>query len=239
MTVRKYIRIFNDRTASAFLVLLLCSDLLFIVLHFANALTPLFKNPLLNIEQDRGYPEMYQYLKYCWMIAMLFFIAWKHRSLCYVAWGAVFTYFLVDDALMLHERIGRRIAENFSFTPPLGLRLQDFGELMVSATAGILLLTSVILVYRGGSQIFRKVSQDITLLIFILAFFGVIVDMAHVAINLGGKVTFFLGVIEDGGEMLSVSLLAWYTLLLKVRRGDMGGFYLCDLVRIVLTRRYT
>ena len=235
---RECIDTLNERSASVFLILLLCGDLVFIVLHFVNELIPVLSNPLLSIEKDRGYSEMYQYLKFFWIIALLIHVSLKSRSLNYVAWAFVFTYFLFDDALQIHERVGSRIAANLNFMPPLGLRLQDFGELAVTATAGILLSLTLIWAYRGGSQMFRKVSQDITLLIFLLVFFGVVVDMAHVAIRLGGEVYFILGVIEDGGEMLSVSLVLWYTFRLETR-SDNTDCYLCDLVRIVLTRRST
>ncbi len=66
---------------------------------------------------------------------------------------------------------------------------------------------------------------------------GVVVDMIHIVVPLG-TVSFILGVVEDGGEMLVVSLILWYIFLLNVR-GDNAGCYLCDFVRIVLTRRYT
>ncbi|NJP10442.1 MAG: hypothetical protein HC866_13990 [Leptolyngbyaceae cyanobacterium RU_5_1] len=115
--------------------------------------------------------------------------------------------------MQIHERIGGYIAANLSFMPILGLRLQDFGELAVSASAGIILLLSLILAYANGSEMFRKISQDFALLLCGLIFFGVVVDVIHVAINLGGKVNFVLGVIEDAGEMLSVSLILWYAFL--------------------------
>jgi hypothetical protein len=236
MTARECIETLNQRSASVFLILFLCGDLVFVVLHFVNALIPGLGNPLFSIEQDRGYPEIYQYLKFFWIIALLIHVSWKSRSLRYFAWTLVFIYFLFDDALQLHERVGGLIAANLNFMPPLGLRLQDFGELAVTAIAGICLLFPLIWAYKRGSQNFRKVSQDITLLILVLVFFGVVVDMAHIAISLGREVKFILGVIEDGGEMLSVSLVLWYTFLLDVR-DDNAGCYLCDLVRIVLTRR--
>jgi hypothetical protein len=238
MTARKCIETLNERNASVFLILLLCGDLVFIVMHCINALTPILGNPLLNIEEDKGYPEVYQYLKFFSIIVLLIYISLKNKAIHYVAWALVFTYFLFDDSLQIHERIGSRIAANFNFIPPLGLRLQDFGELVVMATVGIPLLAICVWAYkRSGSQMFRKVSQDITLLVLVLVFFGVLVDMAHIAVNLGWKVTFILGVIEDGGEMLSVSLVLWYAFLTK--RGDNAGCYLSDLVRIVLTRRCT
>ncbi len=236
MTAKECMTDLNEGSASLLMMLLLGGDLVFIVLHFLNISTTIFTDPLLSIERDRGYPEMYQYLKYFWIIALLLLIAWKNRAWRYVVWGGVFAYLLADDSLRIHERIGSLIAAHLGFEPRLGLRLQDFGEMAVSATAGSLFLFSLLLIYKGGSRIFKKTSQDITLLILILVFFGVVLDMASTAVNMGWKVSFMLGVIEDGGEMLSVSLLTWYFFLLSVR-SDMDACYLCDLVRMVITRR--
>lgn len=236
MTARDCIRTISERSASIFLLLLLVGDLSFILLHLLSSLLLNSTYHLLSIEKDGGYSEIYQYLKFCWIIALLLLIAWKNRAWHYVTWVFVFLYFLADDSLQIHEHIGELVAANFNFIPPFGLRLRDLGELLVSATAATLLSIPLILAYRGGSQVFRKVSQDIALLILLLGFFGVVVDMVHVAINMGGKVRSILGVIEDGGEMLSVSLLAWYFFLLSVRR-DLNSCYLCDLVRMVLKRR--
>ena len=230
MTARDCIKTLNERSASIFLFLLLSGDFIFIVLHFLDFFVLKSSHHLYSIEQDRGYSEIYQYLKFCWIVALLLLIAWKSKEWRYLTWGAVFMYFLADDSLQIHEQVGLLIGPNFSFFPTFGLRLQDLGELAVSATAATLLLLPLLFAYRGGPQVFRKTSQDIVLLILPLVFFGVVVDMAHIAIKGGPKVSFILGVIEDGGEMLSVSLLAWYFFLLSVR-GDIRKCYLCDFVK--------
>ena len=62
--------------------------------------------------------------------------------------------------------------------------------------------------------------------------------MVHEAVHLGSTVYFIMGFVEESGEMLAVSLILWYIFLLNVR-GNNAGCYLCDFVRIVLTRRYT
>ena len=238
ITAQECIKTLNERSASLFLALLICGDLAFVVLHFINGLTPIIVMPLRELGRDGGYPELYQYLKFLWIIILLIFVSLRNASLLYVAWAAVFAYFLLDDSFQIHERVGRYIAANLSLVPTLGLRLQDYGELAVSAAAGIILFLPLVWAYRKGSRMFRKISQDFALLISILIFFGVVVDMAHIAIRLGRTVDFVLGVIEDGGEMLSVSLILWYAFLMMVRDRD-SGCYLCDCARIVLTRRST
>lgn len=235
-TTREGINFLSNRSALIFLILLLGGDLIYIAVHCINTFALNTPNSLLDIHKDGGFAEMYQYLKFIWIVGLLFLVARRNRAWRYLVWVGFFVYLLVDDSSMLHERLGRLIAANLNFLPPLGLRLQDIGELVVSAIAGILFLIPLVLAYRDGSQVFRKTSQDLTLLILLLIFFGVVVDMVHMAVNLGWTVGFILGVIEDGGEMLSVSLLAWYVFLLSVR-DDTDNCYLCDFVPIPLVKK--
>ncbi|BBO23934.1 MAG: hypothetical protein L6Q31_10785 [Fimbriimonadaceae bacterium] len=236
MTFRECFRALNRPGASVLLIVLLCCDLAFVVLHFANVLSPQLRNPLFNIECDRGYAEAFQYAKYSLILVSLVLTAWKNRVWRYVSWVLVLGYFLADDSLKLHEQLGALLAEKLDFIPPLGLRLQDFGELAVSASAGSLLLIAGVFAYRGGSADFKKTSKDLTLLILLLVFFGVVVDMVHSAIDMGRPIGLILEFVEGGGEMLSVSLLAWYSLLPIVRDGN-ANCYLCDFVRMTLKGR--
>lgn len=71
---------------------------------------------------------------------------------------------------MIHETVGEVIAGNLSLRAPFGLRLQDLGELAVTATAGVILLAVVGWAYWRGSQAFKRVSQDLLLLILVLVF---------------------------------------------------------------------
>jgi hypothetical protein len=164
---------------------------------------------MLTIDFDRGYPEMYQYMKFFWITLLLLYVSLENKSFNYAAIAVVFGYFLCDDALQIHERLGRHIAAHLNFVPILGLRNADFGELAASAIAGILLLPLLIWAYRSGSRVYRKAFQDIIFLVFILGFFGIVVDMMHISARSNGEVRLVLGMIEDGGEMLSVSFIAW------------------------------
>jgi len=242
MTTRRCLEALNERSATVFLILLLCADLAFFGMHFIAAIIGdikwVLESNLFNIERDRGYPEIYQYIKFFWIIVLLFNLSLKNRSLHYIPWVLLFTYFLLDESIHIHERAGYLISALFNFTPPFGLRLRDYGELAISATAGILLFLPLVWAYRKGTQIFRKISLDIGLLVLGLVFFGVVVDMMHEAVHLGYAVYFIMGFVEESGEMLTVSLILWYNFLLNVR-GVNVGYYLCDFVRIVLTRRYT
>lgn len=228
------LRNFNEYSASLLLMLLLCADFAFITVHIINAATSLLNDTLFSIGKDGSYSEIYQYIKYLWIVILLICISKATKSPEYTTWVVVFSYFLFDDALQIHEKLGGQIANHLDFTPPLNLRLQDLGELAVSGIAGALLLSIVAWSYLRGSGVFKKATKDIVLLVLGLAFFGIFIDVLHSAIKLGSKVNFLLGVIEDGGEMVFTSLMLWYVFLLSLRHGNLG-LYLSDLLRTALT----
>lgn len=228
---------FNQRSALLFLVLLLSADTAFFVLHCLNIIVPGLKIPLLSLETDQSYAEFYQYIKWLWVIIILVFVSSKKASKHYLAWSVVFAYFLLDDSLQVHERVGEIIAGKFKFMPGLGLQQQDLGELAVSAMAGAILIIPLSWAYKTGTRVFRKVSQDISLLILVLIVFGVAVDTVHSAVNLGIVIGLLIGLIEDGGEMVSLSLILWYVFLMLVRENEPDR-YLCDCCRIILMRFY-
>jgi hypothetical protein len=187
------------------LLLLLAADLVFIVLHVLHMYTPFADNLSFSLEEDRGYGEVFQYVKFFWICLMLT-LAFRHsRQLVYCAWALLFSYLLLDDALLIHEKLGVYLAEALEIEPMLGLRPQDFGELMVSAAAGSVLLSLIALAYLRSGNEAKSFSIAMAALFGILVFFGVGVDMLHSALRdmPGGSL---LGLLEDGGELVAVSL---------------------------------
>jgi hypothetical protein len=219
----------NHRSASLLLLLLLSADLIFIALHIIYNLTPML-DARFDIGRDRGFAEVFGYIKFFWISILFACVCRSTRSGSYLAWMSVFIYFLVDDSMQLHERIGGIVASRFHFHPPFNLRLQDFGELTVSATAGVVLSIVLASAYWRGSHTFRNVSKDMLLLVLVLVFFGVFVDMAHMTAADGSLISGGLAVAEDGGEMMAVSLMLWYVFLLAIRKGE-PGLFLHDLLR--------
>jgi hypothetical protein len=95
------------------------------------------------------------------------------------------------------------------------LRAKDFGELIASAIAAVILLSPLILLYQRGAPAFRQATRHLLLLLFSLAFFGIFIDMLHV-ILLGRGLDVALVLLEEGGEMAVISLIAGYTFLLNM-----------------------
>lgn len=212
-----------SKTSSLLFWLCICADFVFIVLHI------LYKFEYLNssyfsLKRDLGYSEFFQYTKFLWIIILLIYIIRKTRVWEYLSWLAVFTYFLADDAFQLHENIGRSIAGNLDFAAPFNLRLQDVGELMVLAVAGMILLVMLTWAYWRGTQAFRNVSKDLLILVGIMTFFGAFIDAAEIGVDLGLFIKETLGLIDDGGELIVVSVMLWYVFRLAIHNAQTDDF---------------
>jgi hypothetical protein len=92
-----------------------------------HKLTTYLANPLFSIELDNGYAETYQHLKFFGIVIAFCCLCIQKKSWSFAPWVLLFTYFLLDDSLQLHERLGSVIASEISFVPPFGLRRQQLG----------------------------------------------------------------------------------------------------------------
>ena len=195
-----------EKEATKFLILLLLADCAFILVHGVYVMHWI-SNSLYSIERNSGYAEIYQYIKEFWIVVLLFITALKRSHIIYFSWSLLFMYLLLDDSLQIHEKFGHYLVNYFDFQPMFHLQAQDLGELSVSMFFGFLLFTFIGVSYFFGSHIAKKISKHLFILVMSLAFFGVFVDMLHAAIPWGKSI---LGLIEDGGEMLIMSIIVWY-----------------------------
>jgi len=235
ITTKNYIDSLSVRSASILLIILVAGDIVFILLSFFNLLLHI-NDPMLNVSIDRSYSEFYQYIKYFLISVLLIYISIKDSSIHYFAWVLVFIYLFIDDLFQVHEKVGSLIANHLEYVAPLGLRIQDIGELFLTMNASIVLTVFILLAYIYGSKEFRKISRDISMFILLLFFFGVFLDIANASIEFGFRIHFIIAVIEDGGEMLTVSFILWYIYLLAVR-GIKADCYLCDYLGLFQNRK--
>lgn len=203
----------------ALLGLLLAGDLALMALHVFNHFAPGEKNLMLAITVDASYGEAYQYLKELWAALLLALLALRTRQPVYLLWSALFLYLLADDALRFHEQAGLWIAARFELGDAFGLRADDLGELgFLGGLAGIIALAFITTSSRSSPDA-AEASKTFLALLGLIAFFAVAVDMLHSLLRDTGLLGSFIGMIEDGGEMLAVSLAFWYVYVLF----DAGG----------------
>ncbi len=196
--------------------LFLATDIVLIILHIIYKETDFISNPLFSVEKDRGYAELFQYVKEYWIALLLALLAVQKRSFLYLGWSLLFFYVLLDDALSIHEKWGDIISNKLGILPALNLAADDFGEIIVSVFFGLIFLSFIGIAYRFSDRASREISRYLIVMLFALASFGIAVDLVHEAVNVVFRSRFLgslLGLIEDGGEMVVMSIIAAFVFL--------------------------
>ena len=212
-----------DLAKDKLLILLIAADVSFIVLHLFHTYTILLPDNLFSIGQDRGYGEFFQYTKELWVAILLFLLGLRKRKFLYIIFAFLFLYFLIDDALEVHERFGAFLSDFLNFQPNLGLRAIDFGELAVSIFFGALFFIAIGITHHQSDSSARTVSKYLIILIVLLALFGVVMDMLEVIVE-HAVVNPILVMIEEGGEMLVMSMITWFVFRLDLATEEITIF---------------
>jgi hypothetical protein len=191
------------------LALLIGGDLLFIALHLVHLKTSLLPASRWSIAQDRGFAEVFQYIKYlaiCLALGRLFVTT---RLRVMLGWLVVFAFLLLDDAGRLHERFGLAF-DAWTHLPGIGsLRARDIGELVFALLAGLVVLPLVVFGWLRGARPARAMSTDLALLLVALAGCGVGADLVHRMLS-PSSMEMLAGLFEDGGEMFVLSFACAY-----------------------------
>lgn len=212
-----------DLAKDKLLILLIAADVSFIVLHLFHTYTILLPDNLFSIGQDRGYGEFFQYTKELWVAILLFLLGLRKRKFLYIIFAFLFLYFLIDDALEVHERFGAFLSDFLNFQPNLGLRAIDFGELAVSIFFGALFFIAIGITHHQSDSSARTVSKYLIILIVLLALFGVVMDMLEIIVQ-HAVVNPILVMIEEGGEMLVMSMITWFVFRLDLATEEITIF---------------
>jgi hypothetical protein len=186
------------------------------------ALDVLQRNGLLEdlrflVTHERGFGESFQYGKGTALAVGLLVVARSRRSVAALVVAAIFLWIVLDDALMLHERAGVRLAEFVQIPSWLPLRPQDAGELIVFGAVGLAVAAALAAVWRYGPIRGRITLAAGALGFLALGFFGVGLDLVHALVPRGHWLRATLAVTEDGGEMLV--LTAVLAVMFLVHRG--------------------
>lgn len=199
------------------LALLLAADLLLIRLHLLWG----YDRWIWNMEDETGLSERLQHLKWAVAAVLLLILLVRRRAMIYAPWALLFAYFAVDDSIRLHERAGswlvqaldlRRFEdiylEHFSY---FYLRAQEFGELIVAASLGVIVVAVLYFTWPRADAVREKtVSKRLGAWLVVFAIFAVGFDMLHTMVwEIYPPAIELIGVIEDGGEMICASILVF------------------------------
>ena len=214
---------FSDQRATKFVLAFVFSvDIVLMLIHIV-VMVGWDAPDILRIDMDGSYGEAYQYAKYVWLLILLLVYARENRNWPMVAWALLIFYFLVDDALVVHERIGLWYSSS-SWSFGIGpISAQTLGELTVSALVALVLLVPLVVGYLRADRRTKWIFRVMTALIVVLLVFALVVDAVHALFIDVKLIDRALGFIEDMGEMLALSALVVFAFRINVR-GGMPGF---------------
>ena len=192
--------------------LLLTAVALLIGMHLCHRLTdwPLFGASAFDITVNYSLAEIFTFLELFWII-VLFVRLSRHSDV--LAWAVLFGVLLLDDLLKVHEVAGEWVVSLLRDDPDRylvnGMRTQDLGEIAVLAAIVLPVVAILIRNHVRGAETSRRIDRKLTLLLVPYATFAIGLDL--IAEFFTGRTTkFVLTLIEDGGELVMLSLIAAY-----------------------------
>lgn len=174
-----------------------------------------------SIEAEGGASELYEGVKagICvWALAMA---SRQVGQPVYAALAAAFALALADNALALHENWGEAVAP---LLPVGASAAQAIGELSFFLVAGLLILAALWVGFGRSAPGHRWLGAPFVGLLMALGGFAVVVDLVHAAVA-GQRRAFdrFFGPVEDGGEMVVLSLACALAIALVATLRDARG----------------
>jgi hypothetical protein len=203
------------------LLVLLAGDALFVARHFAY-LHDRTLSAMWHLGTDGGYPEIYMYAKTLCAASMLAFLWRRAWEPVFGAWALFFAYVFCDDALRLHERGGRLLAATAGLPDVFGVSARSLGELAVFAFFGVVFLLLISVAHLRSSGAARRSSHVFAALFVALVVFGMGIDFLHTA-ELHEALKAMFSVVEDGGELVTLSVVCWYALKLVLASRSGAG----------------
>jgi hypothetical protein len=188
------------------LAMMLLADAVFVQLHRLHLQGVL--DARFSLELERSIPEYYQHAKELLAAMLMFGMFLRYGDAQALCWAGLFGYLFADDAFQIHERVGSALATAGVHLPVPGLEAEFAAELAVSAGVGLILLAALAYAWRHGSQTGRRVTLRLLVALAGLAAFGVGIDALHSMI-VHDPWRYRLGIVEDGGELLSMTVLLW------------------------------
>lgn len=188
------------------LAVVLLADVAFVQLHRLHLQG--YLDSRFSLEVERSASEYYQHGKELLAAILAALLYARRRDALYLCWAGLFGYLLLDDALQVHERIGALMAAQWLPTQVLSLEARFVAELVVSGSAGLAFLVALAASWRHGTPGGQGLSIRLLAALAVLAAFGVAADALH-SIVTSNPWHYRLGMLEDGGELLAMSVILW------------------------------
>lgn len=178
-------------------------------MHILLSITSITGDPWFHLNKERGFSESYQYIKLLWIIVLLLYLAIRTQGFVLYGWALLFLYLLFDDAMAIHGNFGEYL---FTLLPLKNMFGTQTAGMEVLAVAFLISLCALVIIgvpYLFSCKRIRAVSNTLIFFVFIFGFFSVIMDFLH---DSTGKTSFTMAliIVEEGGEMFTMSIILWY-----------------------------
>jgi len=199
----------NFKQYDFFLLTILVIDIIFILLTLIDGF-PGTNLENFAVQSDNTFAEKFQYLKFIGISIISFLLAINSRTPNFLFFMVIPIYLYWDDSSQVHERFGTKIASfihegNPSDTLITNFAYKHIGEILYMSFISFILLIFFLISYQLSKASERYFLKKILKLFIIFGFFSIFVDSINPLFD--GFIYKVLVVIEDGGEMISISYL--------------------------------
>jgi len=206
-------------TAAKLALVVFGSDLVFAAIRAWQLFSREAAGKWFRLDVDGSLPEIAQYIKFLVIAGFMVHLARRTRLRWYLVWALSFAFLMLDDALMIHERVSERLSPSLAGVLPTGADPQAVGELgYFAVVGGVIALVAIVGIVSSPGP-FRRMSIDVIMLLALGALFAVGVDVFHGLLTLDYVGNSLFAVVEDGGEMAAVSLIVIYSAMVDGHAG--------------------
>ncbi|MCL3883244.1 hypothetical protein [Marivita sp. GX14005] len=166
---------------------------------------------LLNITRDWGAGEIFNYVKWALILVALIGHIRRSRDPGAAGLALLFALALLDDALQLHERGATALIEGLALYRFLDLETSVIlGEFAVWAALGMIALAGLVAGWAHVDPRRRERMIPALLIFGAVLICAVVIDALHGLAADRSLRAGLIGIAEDGGEMVFLSLLLAY-----------------------------
>ena len=200
-----------QNTAVTVLFFMLLTDVAFIVVHLLHCFhSKLGEASSLLLDTGYGYPENFQFLKYTIILILLGTFIAKKNWFSFIPLLFLFILLFLDDVFQWHRLFGNAIYQFFHVEGIWRFSGTNVGSMLYAFILGVFCFLLIIFGVQKSSERLKGYYRVIFFMLSALFLFGFGVDVLNQAISYYyGKICLFT-VIEEGGEMIVLSLLVWY-----------------------------
>lgn len=206
------------------LLLLLLLDVAVLALHLTYTLFGVPGGVHFDLGVDRSYGEFLLYIKFGWIAVLGFVLARRRGAPIFAVLGVISLVVLLEDALIVHERVGRLLDPVVLRALPelsgLGILSVQIGELLWLGALAVAIGAAFFVCFRRASAADRRDALSIAVFFALVGFFAIGVDTVHSLFPFGSTGDVVLTLIEDGGEIVALTPAVAVTLALVLGAGE-------------------